>query len=191
MKQMLQKCISAVCLILTAPLYLLYKVTSSQDLFAAQGQLLSLVPGKTGSYLRIAYYHKTLERCPISGYIGFGSFFPHPEVELGEGYYVGGYCIIGSAIIGDNATISSFVSILSGKKQHGYEEIDKPIQKQLGVFKKISIGDNCWIGNNAVVMANLGKQNVVAAGSVVVNDTGDYEILSGNPARMIKKIGIG
>ncbi len=188
MKQLLQKLIFAVCLVLTAPLYLLYKITRSKDLFAGQGQLLALVPGKIGSYLRVAYYSMTLERCPRNGYIGFGTFFAHPEVELGGGYYIGAYNIIGMAKIGDHATIASHVSILSGKNQHGYKEIGKPIQEQAGVFRKITIGENCWIGNNAVIMANLGVQNVVAAGSVVTVGTNDYEILAGNPAKVIKNI---
>jgi virginiamycin A acetyltransferase len=188
MKSLLQKFLCLICLVATSPLFLLYKLTGSKDLFAGQAQLLALVPGKLGSYLRIAYYSQTLERCPINGYIGFGSFFAHPEVELGIGYYIGAYCIIGKAKIGNHATIASHVSVLSGKNQHGYKELGKPIQEQPGVFRKISIGENCWIGNNAVIMADLGVQNVVAAGSVIVSATGDYEILAGNPGKTLKKI---
>src|SRR6185369_5316946 len=116
MKQLLQKLVYVVCLILTSPLYILYKITRSKDLFAGQGQLLALVPGKIGSYIRVAYYSMTLNRCPLEGYIGFGTFFAHPTVEIGRGVYIGSYCIIGMAIIGDHATIASHVSILSGKK---------------------------------------------------------------------------
>jgi virginiamycin A acetyltransferase len=188
MKQVLQKSILAICFLLTAPLWILFKLTRSKDLFAGQGQLLALVPGKIGSYIRVAYYHMTLQSCSVKGYIGFGTFIPHPETELGVGYYIGAYNIIGTARIGDHATIASHVSILSGKNQHGYKEIGKPIQEQSGFFRKISIGENCWIGNGAVVMEDLGIQNVVAAGSVVTHKTGDYEILAGNPAKVIKKI---
>lgn len=149
--------------------------------------MLALVPGKFGSYLRVAYYRLTLTRCSTRGYIGFGTFIAHPETELGTGYYIGAYTIIGTANIGNHATIASHVSILSGKNQHGYKEIGRPIQEQPGVFKKITVGDNCWIGNGAVVMEDLGIQNVVAAGSVVAHKTGNYEILSGNPAKVVKK----
>lgn len=190
MKQLLQNVIFIVCVIITAPLWLLYKITGSKDLFAGQGQLLALVPGKIGSYIRVAYYGRTLEHCPNKGYIGFGTFFAHPEVELGEGYYIGAYNIIGMAKIGNHATIASHVSILSGKHQHGYKEIGKPIQEQPGVFRKVSIGENCWIGNGAIIMDDLGVQNVVAAGSVVTNSTNDYEILSGNPAKVIKTFSV-
>ena len=52
----------------------------------------------------------------------------------------------------------------------------------------MSIGDNCWIGNGAIVMANTGKQCIIGAGSVVTKDTGDYEVLAGNPAKVVRKL---
>lgn len=188
MKSFLQKIVFNFCLILTFPLIFLYKVTKSKDLFVGQAQLLALIPGKIGSYIRVAYYSITLDNCSSSGYIGFGTFFPHPNVELGKRYFIGAYCIIGMAKIGDYVTIASHVSVLSGKNQHGYREIGKPIQEQPGFYKKIVIKENCWIGNSAVIMADLGVQNVIAAGSVIMESTGDYQVLSGNPAKVIKNL---
>lgn len=188
MKLIFKKCLYLFCTIMTFPLVLLYRLTRSEDFFAGQSQGLSLIPGKFGSYIRVAYYHRTLKQCPLNGYIGFGSFFAHPEVELGTGYYIGAYCIIGMARIGSHATIGSGVHILSGKHQHGYKEIGKPIQEQERIFKIINIGENCWIGNNAVILEDLGQQNVVGAGSLVTNYFGDYMILGGNPSRIIGRL---
>jgi acetyltransferase-like isoleucine patch superfamily enzyme len=86
----------------------------------------------------------------------------------------------------EHATIVTGVYLVSGKHQHGCREIGKPIQEQEGRYEKVRIGKNCWIGNGAVVMANLGVQNVVAAGSVVVKDTLDYAVVAGNPATVIR-----
>lgn len=188
MRSLLKKVIFFLSLVLTSPLFLLYKATRSRSLFAGQAQLLALIPGKLGSYLRVAYYCMTLKRCTSQGYIGFGSFFAHPEAELGVGYYIGAYTILGMAKIGDHVTIASHVSILSGKNQHGYKERGKPIQEQPGVFIVITIGDNCWVGNNAVIMANLGVQTVVAAGSVVVSSTDGFGVFAGNPSKLLMKI---
>lgn len=188
MKELCQKCVYVVCLILTAPLHLLFNITKSKDLFAGQAQLLSLIPGKIGSYLRVAYYYMTIQKSHLEGFIGYGTYLTNPEVEIGHRVYIGAYNIIGIVSIKDHATIASHVSILSGKQQHGYKEIDKPIQEQKGTFKRIHIGENCWIGNGAILMADIGRQNVIAAGSVIANHTGDYEIWAGNPAIMIKKI---
>lgn len=176
-------------LILVSPLAFLYRATRSSEVFTAAGQVLSLVPGKLGSYLRVAYYSLTLSRCSREGFIGFGSFFSHADVELEQGYFIGGYCIIGKVRMGKGVTIGSHVSILSGKRQHGFEDLDKPIQEQGGVFTQISIGDNCWIGNNAVVMADLGTQCIVGGGSVVTKPQESYCVLAGNPARIIRKLG--
>lgn len=188
MKSVLQRAIFGFCFLFISPLFFLYRLTGSRSLFAGQAQALALVPGKLGSYLRVAYYCVTLRRCSRQGYIGFGSFFAHPEAELGSGYYIGAYTIIGKAQIENHATIASHVSILSGKNQHGFEEIGKPIQEQPGVFSEISIGENCWIGNNSVVMADLGRQTVVAAGSVVISPTQGEEVVAGNPAKVVKRI---
>jgi virginiamycin A acetyltransferase len=90
--------------------------------------------------------------------------------------------------IGDHVTIASNVCILSGKNQHSYQQIGVPIEQQPGPYQQITIGDHCWIGHGAIIMANLGKQNVVAAGTVITKDTNDYEIWAGNPARLINHI---
>lgn len=188
MKSLVKQALSAFGILVTSPLAFLYRLSGSDSLFVGQGQLLALIPGKIGSYFRVAYYNMTLSKCPREGYIGFGSYFSHPEVELGTGYYIGAYCIIGMAKIGNHATIASGVHILSGKNQHGYKEIGRPIQEQLGAFEEVHVGENCWIGSGAIVMADLGVQNVVAAGSVVAKKTEDHVVLSGNPAIIVKKL---
>ncbi len=189
MKMHLKKAAQALALVLTAPLATLYLVTRSQEVFTATGQGLALIPGKAGSYLRVAYLSMTLDSCCQNGCVEFGSYFSHPEASLEEGFYIGAYSIIGKAKFGRNVTIGSQVSILSGKKQHGYEKLDKPIQEQGGSFTQVSIGENCWIGNGAIVMADLGCQCVVGAGSVVTKGHDDYCVIAGNPARIIRKLG--
>jgi virginiamycin A acetyltransferase len=78
------------------------------------------------------------------------------------------------------------VYILSGKEQHNFDDIDRPLNEQGGKFTKIVIGEDSWLGNGAIIMANVGKKCIVAAGSVVVNDLPDYAIVAGNPAKIIK-----
>lgn len=188
MKRIIQLFFSWLCYLFVAIPALSVKLFSSNELFTLFSQLFAIVPGKIGSYIRASYYRITLKYCSNDVFIGFGTYFPHRDVEIHKGVYIGAYCIIGMARIGEDVTIASAVHILSGKKQHGYEKIGVPIQKQEGSYQIISIGNNCWIGSCSVIMANLGKQNVVAAGSVIIHDTKDYEILGGNPAKVIKII---
>jgi len=63
---------------------------------------------------------------------------------------------------------------------------DTPIRNQGGTIEKIEIGENCWIGNNATVMADIGSHSIIAAGSVVVNQVPAKSIVAGNPARVVK-----
>lgn len=55
--------------------------------------------------------------------------------------------------------------------------------------KKTVIGDGCYIGYGAVILAGttLGKQCIVGANSVVRGDFPDYSVLAGAPARIVKK----
>ncbi|MBU4595268.1 MAG: acyltransferase [Desulfomicrobium sp.] len=164
-------------------------MTKSRGVFTTTGQILSLLPGRFGMYLRAAYYRLTLKRCGQRLHMDFGSYFSHPDAEIHEAVSISTFCIIGNARIHDNVAISPGTHVLSGARQHAALEKDVPILRQSGgVFEPISIGENSWIGQACVVMADIGKQNIIGAGSVVVKKTGDYEVHAGNPARLLKRL---
>ena len=60
------------------------------------------------------------------------------------------------------------------------------------VHKEIIIGDNVWIGANAVILpgVKIGNGVVVAAGSVVNCDVPDNVMVAGVPARIKKQLKI-
>ena len=155
-------------------------------LFAGQGEVLSLVPAKFGRYLRNAYYHFTLRKCPLDCCFMMGVTFTHSEAEVGHRIYIGAYSLIGMVDIGDDTMISDHVYVLSGKNQHGTSNPSLPFQQQPQSFIAISIGKNTWIGANAVVMADVGSQCVVGAASVVTHKIPDFSVAVGTPARVIK-----
>jgi len=57
------------------------------------------------------------------------------------------------------------------------------------VVKPVVLEDHCFIGVNAVVMpgVTVGKASVVASGSVVVSNVPPFTMVSGNPAKVIKR----
>ena len=54
----------------------------------------------------------------------------------------------------------------------------------------VTIGNDVWIGAGAIILngVTIGEGAVVGAGSVVTKDVNPYEIVAGNPARVIRKI---
>ncbi len=189
MKSNLKQTIAALFVLLVFPLVLLYQITtvvSGNKCFAGFSQLLSLIPGKFGSYLRIAFYRMTMTSCENDIVIGFGTLFSQQDTEIGTRVYIGPQCNIGMCKIGADTLIASGVHIMSGSGQHLFEELDKPIQQQGGEYRKVEIGEDSWIGNGSLVMANIGKKCIVGAGSVVTRDVEDYSIIAGNPAKLIK-----
>jgi virginiamycin A acetyltransferase len=168
-------------------LSLLLKGASKDALFASYSQLLSLFPGKTGAYLRSGFYSLVMQNFHPNAHTSFATLFSQLDTELCAGVYVGPQCNIGKCIIGQDTLLGSGVHIMSGKQQHSFEDATKPIREQGGVFAKVTIGQNCWIGNAALIMANVGDNCIVAAGSVVINEVPEMSIVAGNPAKVIKK----
>src|SRR5947209_15925334 len=67
--------------------------------FAGCAELLSLVPGKPGVYLRRSFYRMTLDRCAIDVHVGFGSLLTHPDAEIQDGVYIGLHCTVGKVVL--------------------------------------------------------------------------------------------
>jgi acetyltransferase-like isoleucine patch superfamily enzyme len=180
----------AVAVVLTAPLWLparlQARLTGGEGVFTGGAELLSLVPGLPGIYLRRGFYRMCLEACALDCHISFGATIAHPQVRIGRGVYVGNRCTLGKVIIEDHATIGSNVDVLSGRHQHYFGRRDTPIQEQGGTFVPIRIGRNCWVGNSAVVMADVGDDCVIGAGSVVVKPIPAGAVAAGNPATVKK-----
>ncbi|MBK6457717.1 MAG: hypothetical protein IPF87_16825 [Gemmatimonadetes bacterium] len=79
-------------------------------------QLVGLFPGIPGVFLRRAFYALTLRRCDAESSIGFGTIIATANVEIGRGVYIGPFCNIGHASIGDAARLGSKVTGLGGTR---------------------------------------------------------------------------
>ena len=114
-------------------------------------------------------------------------------LKLGKGC-VFGYnnhiAAVRDVVIGDFALTANNVYI--SDNLHCYEDISTPIISQPVRFKKaVSIGDGCWIGENACIIgATIGKNCVIGANAVVTNDIPDYSVAVGIPAVVIRQYDI-
>ena len=195
LKRMVKNVAHIFSLVIVFPLYLFYliagAVSDKDQVFAGITQLLSLFPGISGSYLRVAFLSLSSDLCNQEIYIGFGTIFSQRHTKLYSGAYIGPQCNIGQCHIEKNCLLGSGVHIMSGKQQHDFSNPDKPIREQGGIIETIRIGEDTWIGNGSLVMANIGKKCIIGAGSVVINDIPDYSIVAGNPAKLIKSRNVG
>jgi len=153
--------------------------------FAGWSQAVSLLPGLSGEYLRRAFYRRVLAGCGPGSVISFGTLFSHPTAEVGARAYIGPFCVLGDVTVGDDCLIGSHVSIANGSRQHGIDRLDVPVREQPGVWPRITIGRDTWIGDRAVVLADVGAQCVVGAGAVVTRPVPNRAIVAGVPARII------
>jgi len=167
MKAKIKWLLNALFVVLNIPAlalyYLLKPVSRKDELFAGFSQFYSLYPGQFGVYLRRNFYRFTMTHCGKNVVIGFGTLFSHQDIEIGDNVYIGPQCNIGLCKIGAECLIGSGVHILSGKNQHNFKDHTKPLREQGGRYDKIEIGENCWLGNCCVVMANIATRTVVSS----------------------------
>ena len=150
--------------------------------FHSIAQLFALVPGLIGDYVRVAFYVLTLQKCALRSRISFGSFFAHSSSVVGQGVYIGAYCVLGSCEIGEGTQIASHVQILSGRHQHHREADGYLHGAKEKNFSHVTIGEHCWIGAAAVIMADVGPETTIGAGAVVTRNVPGGVVAVGNPA---------
>ena len=114
------------------------------------------------------------------------------EVSFGAHCTVNPHAMIsGKVTCGDGVRIASHVSLVGFN--HGYDDPETPIYLQKHETRGIAIGDDVWIGANAVVVdgVTIGRGAVIAAGAVVSKDVPAMAIVGGVPAKVLRFRGRG
>ena len=91
----------------------------------------------------------------------------------------------------NKVTIGSHVLLGPGVQLYtASHPLESQMRRTHKVSKPISIGDDCWIGGNAIICpgVTIGNGCVIGAGSVVTKDIPDFSMAVGNPAKVIKKL---
>ncbi|WP_138418925.1 sugar O-acetyltransferase [Aquibacillus sediminis] len=108
---------------------------------------------------------------------------------VGENFYANFDCTIldvGEVRIGDNCMLAPGVQIYTAT--HPLHPTERNSGKEYA--KPITIGNNVWIGGNAIVNpgVTVGNNVVIASGAVVTKDVPNNVVVGGNPAQVIKQI---
>lgn len=118
--------------------------------------------------------------------IGGFAYLSH-DVAMGADCTVNPFAVVrGRVRAGNGVRIASHASVIAFN--HNFDDVSTPIPRQGEHSKGIEIGDDVWIGANAVVVdgVSIGSHAVVAAGAVVTRDVADWQVVGGNPARPLR-----
>jgi len=176
--------------------------------------IVSRFPGRTGWVLRKASFRKKVQHSGKNISIGIGveilggnnictgdnisimkytSLYAqgNATIKMGNNVSINSNTCIGAdggeIIIGNNVLIAQNVVLRAA--DHEFKSIKIPIKEQGHIGGKIIIGDDCWIGANAVITRNvtIGSHSIVAAGAVVTKNVDPFSIVAGVPAKLLKK----
>jgi acetyltransferase-like isoleucine patch superfamily enzyme len=128
--------------------------------------------------------------CRIEGVARHAGTAYSPHIVFGDRVSVEQRCTIVAAstlAIGSDTTISYDVTITD--LDHQYRAIGTHVLRQPITVRTTSIGPNCFIGAGARILAGttLGRQCVVGANAVVRGNYPDFSVLTGNPARTVRR----
>jgi acetyltransferase-like isoleucine patch superfamily enzyme len=108
------------------------------------------------------------------------------KVKIGKFVQLNPFTVIyggSGVVIGNNVMIAPHCMIASGN--HDYKQTNYPM-RFAGTLTKgpIVIEENVWIGANCTITdgVRIGKESLIAANSVVINNVEEWSIMSGVPA---------
>lgn len=138
-----------------------------------------------------SFFYENSIKCKGKLYILPGTTLCYPyKIEIGYNVFINRNAYItarANITIGDNVLIGPGVIINSG--MHRYKDKNKLIRDQGHEIKPIIIGNDVWIGANAVIMPGvfIGDGSVIGAGAIVTRSIPPYSVAVGIPARIIKE----
>lgn len=110
---------------------------------------------------------------------------------VGDKLIIGNFCMIASDVKfimnGANHLTNALTAYPFAIFENGWELAMEG--KEYPNKGNITIGNDVWIGYNAIIMAGvtIGDGAIIATNSTIVSDVEPYSIVGGNPAREIKK----
>ena len=111
------------------------------------------------------------------------------DVVIGDHTRIGLHnTVIGPVTIGSHVNLAQGITITA--LNHNFEDKSQRIDDQGVSTDPVIVGDDIWIGANAVILpgVSIGHHSVVAAGAVVTKDVPPHSLVAGLPAKSIKEI---
>lgn len=138
-------------------------------------------------YFRKKYRLSLFKSHGSNVYFAKNCIFTENTITLGDDVYIGPNCIFRSTY--GEINIGSHVMFGPGVNIHGGDHIFNRIGKYMKSLSNknqgddgiINIGNDCWIGANAIILTNvtIGDGCVIGAGAIVTKDLPPYSIYTG------------
>ena len=147
---------------------------SSEDDLSYRKNLLKQLFGKCGEKITI--------KPPFHCDYGY-------QIFVGENFIANFDCVFLDAApieVGDNCMFGPKTCIYT--ISHPFDPKER--RKVIGLPKKVTIGNDVWLGGGVTILpgVSLGNNVIVGAGSVVTKSFPDNVVIAGNPAKIIKRL---
>jgi acetyltransferase-like isoleucine patch superfamily enzyme len=155
------------------------------------GGLLRSIPGLIPALMRYGFYRMMFKRLDSFALFYPGARITHSyDISAGQSLAINSGALIdgrGGLSIGDHVMVGPYAVIVTS--DHDYRQTEKPMMKVDHVMAPVAIGNDVWIGAQAVVVAGvkIGNGAVVSAGAVVTENVEDWAVVGGVPAKVIGK----
>ena len=137
----------------------------------------------------------------IGKYSRVFAFSKISDVQIGSYSYISYWCIVNNCSIGNYCSLARGVKIGLGKHPSNFlstspifYSINNPLKKsfiqsqKFVEFEKTIIGNDVWIGVNALILdgVKIGDGVIIGANAVVTKDVPAFAIVVGSPAKIIR-----
>ncbi|MDN3548558.1 CatB-related O-acetyltransferase [Mucilaginibacter aquaedulcis] len=154
-----------------------------------------------GKHLRIGYL-SVVSNCSFGHNNILGSHCMVINSVMGDFSYINSFSYVQHTTMGKYCSIGPNVKIAPGKHPTSVFVSTHPVtfgnqknlknytkEQKFSNYKRVTIGNDVWICANAIIIdgITIGDGAIITANSVVVKDVGAYEIVGGNPAKLLKK----
>ena len=96
--------------------------------------------------------------------------------------------VIGPVTIGNHVNLAQGITVTA--LNHNFSDTEHRIDEQGVSTSPVTLGDDIWVGANAVILpgVTIGNHSVVAAGAVVTKDVPAFTLVGGVPDKVIKSL---
>lgn len=142
------------------------------------------------SYLRAGFWRLFVKKMGKDVYIMGSCMIGSPSgIEIGDHVCINHHTTIsgiGALKIGSFVMIGPNCNIITAN--HGFSDSSRPMMFQGVVSGPVEIGDDVWLGANAVILPNvkIGRGAIIGANAVVTDNVPAFAIVGGVPAKLIK-----